>query len=249
MKDLKLIMHDDVQLLDWGEGRGAGPWIKLRLRDPALLDAFRGMDTATQKKSGHILSCTLVEGDLVQMGEDELRRQKHGSYWGALMRSSFFLNVPVLEAIGPESAFEEFVRRQPACIGPDDWDEDRGEIRNQPAHVRRVSKGSGTAHKPPYFAVPLSAAVHREQHQHGEAAVMRNWPISEELESPSEDQARSWFDRQAEHMQREWGSRALMQQLDAEASSRGEINPELVIEWCELRGVKNYLPRALRNTE
>jgi len=51
-----------------------------------------------------------------------------------------------------------------------------GEGRNEPAHVRRVSHGSGIAEKPPYSAIPLTHDEHAMQHQKGEEIFApREW--------------------------------------------------------------------------
>jgi hypothetical protein len=63
----KILLHDEVQLLDWGESRSAGPYIKFRLKDPAMLEVFRGMDTATAKKEGHVLNLTVSQGDIASV--------------------------------------------------------------------------------------------------------------------------------------------------------------------------------------
>lgn len=60
---VKTILADEVQLLGWGDGRQTGPWIKLRLADPNHLEIFRGLDTATSTKAGHIFDLLLAEND------------------------------------------------------------------------------------------------------------------------------------------------------------------------------------------
>lgn len=61
----KVLLHEEVQLMDWGESRSAGPFVKFRLDDPQLLEVFRGMDTASAKRTGHILNITVSEGDII----------------------------------------------------------------------------------------------------------------------------------------------------------------------------------------
>lgn len=61
----KILLHEEVQLMDWGESRSAGPFVKFRLDDPQLLEIFRGMDTATAKRTGHILNITVSAGDII----------------------------------------------------------------------------------------------------------------------------------------------------------------------------------------
>lgn len=237
--EIEIIHHGDVQLLDWGESRSTGPWVKLRLESPEALDVFRGMDTATMKKTGHILSCTLAQGDIAELASEEKPKQKgrHGAFWRELIASGVFRSPPVLEAIGPESAFEEWIRQQPSVIDGDaDWDTEKGEFRNQCCHIKVVSEGSGTAEKPPYFAVPMTAAEHRLQHKHG-YSVAANLPEGEALE---------WFRKQAEHYRTEWASWRLAGLLAPDVGSRSMVNPDIVRAWfadCEL---EIYLPKKLR---
>jgi len=69
--DINILLADEIQLLDFGESRSIGPWIKLRLNDPDQLAVFRGMDTATAKKTGHIMNLVLSQGDIAAMAEDD----------------------------------------------------------------------------------------------------------------------------------------------------------------------------------
>lgn len=41
-----------------------------------------------------------------------------------------------------------------------------------PAHVRQVELGAGTAKKPPFAAIPLTREQHRYAHQHGDRALL-----------------------------------------------------------------------------
>lgn len=238
----EIIFHDDVQLLDWGESRGTGPWIKLRLADPDDLDKFRGMDTATMKKTGHILSMTLATGDIAAIAQDEPQQKSgHGAFWRDLMRSGFFLNVPVLQKIGTEAEFESWVRLQPSVLdGAQDWDEAKGRGQCVVAHVRRVAKGSGTAQRPPFFAVPLTHEQHAVQHQAGEFRAFKWWRPDDDAE------AGVWFERQAEQMQRAWGSKRLAMKLNPEAKSRSEISPDEVFRWANEAHVWQYVPTSLK---
>jgi hypothetical protein len=71
--DVKPVIADEVQLVDWGESRSGGPWVKLRLSDPALLERLRGLDTATAKHTGHIFDLLLAES--AQDPKPEVRRK------------------------------------------------------------------------------------------------------------------------------------------------------------------------------
>lgn len=67
-----VVFYGEVSLLDWGESRTTGPWIKLKLQDPTQLDVFRGMDVAEFKKTQHIFNLILTEeGPLVAPEETE----------------------------------------------------------------------------------------------------------------------------------------------------------------------------------
>lgn len=72
----EVVFFGEVQLMDYGESRAAGPWIKLRLQGPENLAVFRGMDVGEMKKTGHIFNLILTEeGQLV--AEEE--KQKGGA--------------------------------------------------------------------------------------------------------------------------------------------------------------------------
>lgn len=237
--EIEIIHHGDVQLLDFGESRTIGPWIKLRLNDPDDLAVFRGMDTASMKKTGHILSCTLAQGDIAELAQEEKPKPKgrHGAFWREMIASGVFRCPPVLEAIGPESAFEDWIRAMPSVIsGEFDWDGEKGEGRNQCCHIKVVSEGSGTAEKPPYFAVPMTAAEHAMQHQSGYSAVA-DLPEGEALE---------WFRKQAEHYRTEWASKRLAEELAPGAESRSQVNPDVVRCWFADNELEIYLPAKLR---
>jgi len=238
--DLEILHHGDVQLLDWGESRATGPWIKLRLQSPEALDVFRGMDTAGAKKTGHIMSCTLATGDIAQLAAEEPKKGAHGKFWQQLIASGIFRSLPVLYDIGTEEQFEHWIRGQVSAIdGNHDWDEQHGEPVCDPAHVRRTSEGSGTAQKPPYFAVPLTHDQHLTQHNHGEDALERYF------DEPPEDMG-AWLEKKADHYRAEWGSRRLAETLAPGCNSRSEVHPDLVRCWLEERDLLIYLPKGLR---
>ena len=244
MTQPEIILHDETQLVDWGESRAGGPWIKLRLSDPDLLDQFRSMDTATLKKTGHILHCTLADGDIARLAESEPEPEKpqHGPFWRDLIAAGFFRSPPVLKAIGPETQFEDWIRSRPSVLdGNYDTDPETGEIRNEVCHVRRVSEGSGTATKPPYFAVPMTHEQHAYQHQHGEVAVLAVAGIHKDPEGAAE-----WFARKADQYRTEWASKNLAHKLKPGCQSRGEVSPDQVREWLLDNDLWQYLPERLR---
>jgi len=245
MSQPEIILHDETQLVDWGESRAGGPWIKLRLSDPDLLDQFRSMDTATLKKSGHILHCTLADGDIARLAESEPEPEKpqHGQFWRELIACGFFRSPPVLRCIAPETQFEDWIRSLPSVLdGAADWDGERGENRNEVCHVRRVAEGSGTAERPPYFAVPMTHAQHQCQHQHGERAALSAFAP----DKLGECQADEWFARKADQLRTEWASKNLAEKLKPGCQSRGEVSPDQVREWVLENELWQYLPERLR---
>lgn len=171
--------------------------------------------------------------------------ENHGQFWSALFKCGFFRHTDVLRAIGPESKFEEWIRCQPAVIGADDYDSKTGDIRNQVAHVRRVREGAGTAEKPPYFAVPLSASAHREQHQGGEFYLLDTYKPKD---SPGWqlDDAKEWFDKKADQYRTDWASNELARQLKPDYQSRSEISPDQVVGWADKRDLIRFIPNGWR---
>ncbi len=239
-EELNILFHDEVQFLDFGESRTTGPWIKLRLRDPDDLAIFRAMDPGEMKRTNHVLHCTIASGDIATVvPAEEPPGKKYGQFWRSLIRSGFFRAPPVLAAIGTEDEFEEWIREQPSVIGGGgDWVEELGERRCQPAHVRRVSEGSGTATKPPYFAVPMTSHEHNQvQHQHGYSRVTG-------LEA---GEAIEWLAKKADQYRTEWASLTLASKLVPDTPSRGHVHPELVLLWVEENSLERFLPKAARD--
>lgn len=248
--DIDILYHDEVQLLDWGESRSTGPWVKLRLADVQALDQFRGLDTATAKRTGHIFNMTLAQGDIAQLVERQEREREgkgqHGAFWHDLIASGVFRARPVLECIGSEDEFEFWIRTHDggsAIDGNHDWDDQLGEKVCDPAHVRRTAEGSGTSEKPPYYAIPLTHEQHLFQHQHGEKACLDAFDPETEW---SHSEAAAWFEKKADHYRSEWASRTLQQQLAPESTSRSKVHPDTVRCWFEDNELSIYLPKKFR---
>ena len=175
MSAINIVLHDEVQVLDFGESRSIGPWIKLRLKDPELLAVFRGMDVGGAKKTGHILNCTLAEGDIATLA-DALPESKpaeavtrYPAESQALKVSDFFRRPDVWRAIGSDAEFLAWVKTRACKAGSKNNTGCHGAV--VAAHVRRIADGAGTGIKPEYAAIPLCHAHHALQHAQGESAI------------------------------------------------------------------------------
>lgn len=248
---MKILLHDEAQLLDWGESRATGPWIKLRLNNPELLECFRGMDTATQKKTGHILNLTLSEGDILEAVEEsptldatEEQPSSYGQEAAKLRTTGFFYRPEVWRAIGSDADFQDWIRlRKCVVCGEQDWVESLGEGRCEYAHVRR---GSGVGIKPEYSGVPMCNEHHRLQHAKGEQAAYHETQASIGLpKAGTEQEAREWFEKKAIQAVTWWAWIELKKQLGAE--SWKDIEPSRLRIWAENEAVEQYLPDIYKN--
>jgi hypothetical protein len=100
--DVKVLLHSEAQLLDYGESRTSGPWVKLRLPDHSLLDAFRGLDVGGTVKTTPNLHVTIALGDIATLVEDGAppTKAEHADASALLWRSAFFRNPEVWGALG-----------------------------------------------------------------------------------------------------------------------------------------------------
>lgn len=100
--DLKILLHSEAQLLDYGESRTSGPWIKVRLPDHELLDPFRGMDVGGSGKTTPNIHITIAEGDIATLAEQAPAKQPtpYGDASTLLWKSSFFRTPVVWAALG-----------------------------------------------------------------------------------------------------------------------------------------------------
>lgn len=169
--------------------------------------------------------------------QNETIAASYGHWWRDLIASGFFNAPPVLEAIGTDKAFREWVQRQPSCVsGEFDHDPDTGDERCEACHVRRVNEGSGTGTKPEYFCVPMTHAEHAKQHQKGEGAV---------LKYHGKEGAKDWFASKATHYRIEWASKTLAAKFGHD--SRKDCPPQTVQAWVIENELMQYLPDRLRN--
>jgi len=222
LKDFLFI--DQLKVMGYGESDTSGCWIKFQLT-PELLEVVRGRKGEMVEVAARLIDNS---GEYVPPSKKD-ESGRHGKFWYGLIRHGVFNAPPVLEAIGTDAEFQEWIRRQPSCIsGDQDWIDGLGEGRCECAHVRRVGEGSGTAIKPPYFAVPLTHREHAIQHQHGESAL----------------EATEYFEKKATHYRTEWASKKLAESFGYE--SRKECPPETVLMWAENADLLRNFPAKLK---
>lgn len=271
--DLKILLHDEVQLIDFGESRAIGPWIKLRLADIKQLAIFRGLDTATAKKTGHIFNVTLSQGDIIpedtRTGEEKqasairamdewcekfnASTRQYGDEARQLAQSSFFRRPEVWAAVGSDEQFQTWVRVTLPCIvcGDRDFDPDTGIGRCEFAHVRRAGE-AGTAYKPEYSGVPMCHNHHDTQHQHGETRAYRAHLLRKNgrEQQVTLDQAQDWFDKKRIETVFQWCWETAKEKLGYD--SWAEVPPPELFRWAmkhKITGDKTlWLPRCYYDT-
>lgn len=258
MTDLQILIHDEVQLIDWGESRATGPWVKLRLADIQQLEVFRGLDTATAKKTGHIFNMTLSQGDILSVEPDLgiqpgqiacVPESRYGAEAKALRLSSFFRAPDVWKSVGSDAEFHAWVQNQMCIVcGGQDFIEGTGEFMCEAAHVRRAGE-SGTAYKADYAQVPMCHAHHGIQHQNGELQIYRDFMFLKHNTSKhvTLDQAKDWLDKKRIETVQEWCWETLKTKLGAESWS--QIMPVALYDWAVSNDVASYLPREYLTME
>lgn len=229
MSELKIMYHDEVQIVDFGESRTLGPWIKLKLsndgNDP--LEIFRGLDIGGKNKSLHIANMTLSQGDIIP-AKDEQPVKPYGQEATQLFKNGFFYVDDVLRKIGSDKQYREWIQKQPSAYSKEFSEFVDGEGRCEAAHVRRAID-SGTSYKPTYSCIPLTHDEHLLQHQQGETAL----------------NPREWFENQRNKYLLQWAKETLANSLGQD--SMGWISPQELRTWCQENGVEKYLPSSYQN--
>jgi hypothetical protein len=242
--DVRPVLACEVQLITWGESPDVGPWVKLRLDDPGLLETFRGLDRCTKAKPGERFDLLLARpaddsdagpvsepspplGALVSSPGPPAPRHPYGHLARLLFRAGFFLAPDVCRAVGTDAGFLTWVRDQPCMVaGMDGVGACSGDV--VAAHVRRIANGAGTGRKPEFSALPLCDGHHRQQHQHGESIFGD----------------REWWDRRRADYLTTWARRNLEAMLGVE--SIGDVPPATLLAWAQRAGVAHLLPREYR---
>jgi len=185
MSDLNILLHDECQLVDWGESRSGGPWIKLRLNDPGLLDPFRGMDTATATKTGHILNVTIAEGDIVAAADPPKPEPKEPNYLARdMVQSGYFRNPHLWDAMESagminQTQHKAMIESMPCLFSHKNMKEfiigrdpsmnpikpEKVCVGDVVGHHCRTAENSGTSIKPKHwYLIPLCHIHHRQVH-------------------------------------------------------------------------------------
>jgi hypothetical protein len=243
--DVRPVLACEVQLITWGESPDMGPWLKLRLDDPAHLELFRGLDRYTKARPGERFDLLLARpaeesgagavseaaspvADAEQPAASPPSRQPHpfGQYARRLFQTGFFLAPDVCRALGTDAGYLSWVRSELCMVGGGSYGPCGGDV--VAAHVRRIASGAGTGIKPEFSAVPLCATHHGEQHQHGESALGD----------------KDWWDRRRADYLTAWARRRLEAMLGVE--SIGDASPEAVLAWAQRHNVAHLLPREYR---
>lgn len=173
-----------------------------------------------------------------------------------LFKSGFLAAPPVLQVIGSDQQYRDWLRGQPCIVsGGYDWDEDEGRGFCIPCHVRRASN-SGIGMKPDYSCVPMVNKYHTEyQHQNGElsaymAALQLRHKPQAEIDAATVNEAKAWFDRKRDEHVRRWASEQLKQQLSQDTGLDYEhwyqIPPDILWTWAYKAHISNYLPACYR---
>jgi len=234
-----ILLYDEVQLIGYGETRGQGPYIKLRLSDPDHLKLFRGLDTGNSKKAGHVLNVVISQGDIVP-AEDKPKDGPYKDEAIQLRRTGTLIVPDVIKHIGTDEEFAAWIQKMPCMVcGGGDWVVEIGENRCEAAHVRRANN-SGTAWKGLYIRVPLCHEDHiLQQHQHGESKLYERKQSIRKCkvyQSPKD-----WMVAKAQEYLERWAWETLRTELGYQ--SWNQVPPKILVAWFMDHEIdQKYLP-------
>lgn len=182
--------------------------------------------------SGLLLAAKACVVDETQgAATDAPRRPEKGPYGEAasiLRIAGTHRATAVLEALGGDQAYQQWLRAQPCACKT--WDpsapQHAGDV--VVAHVRRIAAGAGTGHKPEYSAIPLCDACHHRQHQYGESAIGGREAIDKLA---------------AQHLER-WAWAALAHAAGEESMTW--VEPSRLCAWFESVGLRWVVPDGYR---
>ena len=220
-------MDEDAKAAFFGTSVGSRTMADGTLRvqiDISPSDAVSAF-TAFGAPGSAVALARLTDASAVEHERPKHGRGEYGEVAKNLKLSGFFRSPAVWQAVGSDEEYLAWIKRQPCAVtGQYSGYDDAGEGYSIPAHVRRVGNGSGTAVKPPYSAIPLTDALHKKQHQHGETSIM-----------PQEE----WDKKRIQYVSK-WAWNTLKAELGFESWS--EIAPQTMYNWCKRKGVDKYLP-------
>ena len=186
----------------------------------------------------------LNEGEAAEPAKQAPKKKPYGEYAAELHRLGWWWQPGVLEAIGSDAQFLEWIRQQPcAMTGAYDSGVDAcGSFieRCEAAHVRRIAGGAGLAEKPKFSAIPLTHKWHDAQTRFGEGVFV----VTVGIEPPKHGsgitdemhaQGRQWMDAQRQKYVVAWASQMLARQLGAE--SMGYVEPAALVAWANKHGL------------
>ena len=246
---VKLLLTDDDAVTPFEaatvkKGKMAGQLYHLfaiRIDEPARSPVPMGADQWTEEER-QAIAARGPSGPLVLNRLDDKSRRANamldavakvntkpfGKQASELYRIGFFFNSKIMEAVGTDQEFLDWLKTQPCCANPSLSSPSHHHIHDGdivPAHVRRIAAGAGTAIKPLYSAVPLCDHHHKLQHQHGESVLG----------------GKDWFDQQrAKHLSR-W-----MAEKCFRMPSMGYVQPMSLQVWAKARGLEHFLPEVYR---
>jgi len=181
----------------------------------------------------------------------EIRRvqnKPYGKEAAELYRIGFFYNPKVLEAIGTDAEFLEWIRQQPcAMTGEFDRNEDgQGNFieRCEAAHFRAIADGAGAGLKPPYSAIPLVHAWHEGQSRWGYGVFDTDNPHTINDKDGDPTLGYAWMGRQRNHYVVIWASSRLAYHLKRE--SMGYVEPSILLEWADAHDLQMFLPAVYK---
>lgn len=186
----------------------------------------------------------------MNVGPISVHAKPYGKAASSLHANGFFLVPAVLEAIGTDAEFLDWVRAQPCAVtGERDYhkDEATGVVteRCDPAHVRTVANGAGTAIKPPYCAIPLVHSLHDLETRYGKSALyVAAHDGCKETGVDLINVASEWMDKQRNIYVVDWASHRLS--TDLGFKSMGFVPPTELKQWASSHDLSHWLPAAYK---
>lgn len=152
-----------------------------------------------------------------------------GDYAASLYRSGFFYAPKVLEALGTDKQYRNWIQTQPSAYSSDFSEWIHGEGRCIAAHVRRAGE-AGTGYKPPYSCIPLTDKEHQLQHQQGENAL----------------DGMDWNKLKNEYLVK-WAVDQLYVIFGVDSLTK--MHPNDFVDWCQQNDLIPFVPKMYKKFE